>query len=199
MNSDQSAVTTEPANDDLVLNALKQRADALGVEYGAKIGIVKLTKRINEHLETQSQVAYVPGPSPMHSTPHTNQEQLIKQNREKRRKEQLKLVRVIIGTLDPGKKEWEGEIVTVSNDLVGTQKKYVPYNHEAGWHIPQIMLNMLREKKCQTFTSSVNKTTGVRVHKAKTGSAYSIEVLPPLTPTEIEKLAKLQTHNLDED
>ena len=44
--------------------------------------------------------------------------------------------------MNPTKKEWEGEIITVSNALVAvTVKKYIPFAAEDGWHVPQISLN----------------------------------------------------------
>lgn len=196
--SDQNAVTTEPAASERLV-ALKQRADNLGITYGAKIGEAKLSDRIEEHLAMVDEHIHVPGPTLNPQARELDNKALHAQQQEKLRKEQLKLVRVVVNNLDPNKREWEGEIFTVSNDLIGTVKKYIPFNHQVGWHIPQIMLNVIKDKKCQIFSSRKSSVTGITVHTTKSANAYGIEVLPPLTPSELEKLAKQQTHDVNPD
>lgn len=99
-----------------------------------------------------------------------------------------KLMRVNIVTKDPSKSSWEGEIFTVGNDVIGSITKYVPYNIEDGYHLPQIFINMLREKKCTIFINKKGRD-GKSIKVAKTIKAYSIEELPPLTERELKELA----------
>lgn len=115
--------------------------------------------------------------------------------RVRQKREALKLIRVRITCMNPAKKEWEGEIFTVGNATIGTVKKFIPFNAEEGWHIPSIMLEMLRERKCQIFVTK--KTAGpkagaVSVREGKLIREFAIEVLPPLTDAEMADLAQRQ-------
>ena len=99
-----------------------------------------------------------------------------------------KQVRIIAHCNNPLKKAWQGEIITGSNKL-GTWKKFVPFDVE--WHVPQIVLNVMREQK-YTFFYSKKSPMGMTVRKAKLKPAYNIEVLEPMTNQEVKQLAKLQ-------
>jgi len=202
-NSDQNAVTTEPAQEskDQALLELKERADALNVPYHPNIGIEKLQMRIDAHLSVMDDKRFNTtthhNQDSIATSQHVDEDTIKRQSLEKKRREQLKLVRIILNSNDPNRTEWEGEVITCSNDLVGTVKKFIPYGHEAGWHIPQIMLNTLREKQVQLHSQKVNRKTGVRVHTTRLVPAYSIEVLQPLNSQELDLLAKQQS-NVDE-
>lgn len=111
--------------------------------------------------------------------------------RARLRKEALRLVRVNIQCLDPAKKEWEGEIITVGNTTVGTVKKYVPFNTTEGYHIPHIMYEMLKSRECQVF-QTVKLKGGGSHRQGVQKRAFAIEVLPPLTKAELEELARQQ-------
>jgi len=106
------------------------------------------------------------------------------------RKKALALKRVIITPRDPMKQDWPGEIISAGNDVIGEVKKYVPFNVETGWHIPQIIYNVMKEKKCTIFVKK--RVNGQMVNEAKLVSAYSITDLPPLTKDELEELAREQ-------
>ncbi len=120
------------------------------------------------------------------------------QARLKARKEATALKRVIVTCKDPAKQGWEGEIITVSNDVVGDVKKYVPYDLEEGYHIPQIILNMLKDREATVFITKKGKD-GKNVQVAKIIKAHSIEILPDLTPEELSNLATEQKarHSID--
>lgn len=117
----------------------------------------------------------------------------VAEKRDAARKEAMKLVRVNVTCMNPLKKEWAGEIITVGNNLVGTVSKYVPFDTVDGWHIPNIIYLMLKDRQFQMF--SANK-------KAKAGQAsapitklvreFAIEVLDPLSPTELAQLKQRQ-------
>ena len=103
-------------------------------------------------------------------------------------KEATKLVRVVVTNRNPLKASWEGEIITVSNDLIGLQRKYVPFNLEQGYHLPKIIVNALRDKECTVFVNAKNKM-GEKIKKGKLIKEYAIEELPPLTEEELKQLA----------
>ncbi len=111
--------------------------------------------------------------------------------RNRLRKEASALVRVRVTCMNPNKKEWKGEIFTASNSIVGTFRKYVQFNTEDGWHVPQIILNMIKARQFQTFYTIKNER-GVAVRKGKLVPEFAVEVLPPLTEEELLELSRRQ-------
>lgn len=111
---------------------------------------------------------------------------------EKMRKlrEATKLIRCIVTNRNPMKASWEGEIFSVGNDIVGSIKKYVPFGLEEGYHVPQMILNTLKEKECTVFVDK--KVNGEKVKVGKLIKEYGIEILDPLTPDELSQLATEQ-------
>jgi len=107
-----------------------------------------------------------------------------------REQDAMKLVRVIVRPNDPLKLESTGEIFTVGNATVNNGravKKYIPFNNEEGWHIPNILYQNIKAAECQIFKKmSRNGQDTMEAMKIK---AYNIEVLPALTQDEIDKIA----------
>ena len=107
-----------------------------------------------------------------------------------REQDAMKLVRVIVRPNDPLKLESTGEIFTVGNATVNNGravKKYIPFNNEEGWHIPNIIYQNIKAAECQIFKKmSRNGQDTMEAMKIK---AYNIEVLPALTQDEIDKIA----------
>lgn len=170
------------------LDALKGRADVLGIKYHPAIGLDKLSAKVTAALQAKESevkediVATEPKVV-------ANKELTKNQKRKKLKEEATKLHRVRIVCMNPNKREWQGETFSVGNSLLGQIKKYVPYNTE--WHVPQIILNAIKERTCQVFTT----TTGPRGQKTRTGeltTEFSIDHLPPLTGKELHDLAQRQ-------
>lgn len=154
---------------------LMSRADKLGISYSNNIGLETLRKRIEAKLDEadkaeEEEVKHTPSPL------------------QKKRKEALQLVRVNITSMENTKNNLSGEIFTVSNNVIGTVKRYIPFGQD--WHIERIFLDTLREKQFQRFTS-VNTTNG-SVRRAMLVPAYAIQELPPLTEKELDELRKSQ-------
>ena len=108
--------------------------------------------------------------------------------------ENMKLVRVRIQNLDPKKKDLAGEIISVSNKVLGTVKRFVPYGEvtDEGWHIPYIIYKELSTRKfLQITTSKDRQTKQVKVIK-RWAKEFAFEVLPPLTEAELKQLAAAQ-------
>ena len=114
----------------------------------------------------------------------------IGQRRVRLRKESLRLVRVRITNMNPLKGNLKGEILTVGNATIGTVKKFIPFNAEQGWHVPQILLTQLRNRKYMTHYEI--KIGNKKIKKHKLVPEFAIEELPPLTATEIKELAQRQ-------
>lgn len=179
---------SEVQNEDVLempdeLSSLKARADLLGLSYHPSIGLDKLRDKVANALAGTKEVA-----EPV------EQEEVVESEvslRNRQRSEALELVRVRVSCMNPNKKEWEGELFTVGNSLVGTQKKFVPFNNEEGWHVPRIIYNMIVDRECQIFTS-VRDNRGNSVRKPKLIKEFAVEVLPPLTAEELGELARRQ-------
>lgn len=176
------------------LENLKARADLLGVTYHPNIGSEKLREKIAAKQAEEDVPAPVSGEAAGKSEEKASTQSAEESTAAKRvrlKREGLKLVRVRITCMNPFKKEWEGEIFTVSNNAVGTVKRYVPYNVEDGWHVEHILLEQLKERKCQIFVSEKD-SRGNKVRKGKLIREFAIEVLEPLTDKELAELAQRQ-------
>lgn len=159
------------------LAELKLRAKQIGLNVSPNIGLDKLREKVQEALtvETDGSVA-VPNKRAV--------ENAIKA-------EAGKLVRVKIACLNPMKKEWPGELITASNDVVGTYSKFIPFNSDAAYHIPQIIFNVLQERVCQIFTTA-SLPNGEKTRKGKLIQEFNLQVLEPLTQAELAELAREQ-------
>jgi len=211
MDSAEEEVELEAMPDELTL--LKQRAATMGIKHHPSIGLDKLKVKIkdfqtaaekdnakearklanqreeevSENILAQSKVSS-----------YSPKEETKIQRKMRLRKEASRLIRIRVVNMNPNKKEWEGDIFTVSNSTVGTFKKYIPYNNEEGWHVPQIILNHLKERKCQVFYN-VKNNKGAKIRKGKLINELSIEILPDLTSSELKDLAhqQAQRHSID--
>lgn len=174
------------------LDLLKQRADTLGVKYHPSIGEDKLRSKLDEVLLTKpkqtitSEVAL-----PTKLIPATEVEK-----RNRARKQAAKQIRVSVTCMNPNKKDHEGEILTVSNSVVGTHKKYVPFNGEP-WHVPHIILKMLLDRKCQMFSTVVEN--GRKVRKGKLIPEFAVNILSPLSKKELSELARIQAMKTNQE
>jgi hypothetical protein len=113
------------------------------------------------------------------------------ETRRQLRLENTKLVRVRISCLNPNKSGLPGEIFTVHNDIVGTVKKFVPYN-EAGdsYHVPFMLLKFLKRKKFLQIKDPPKGSRGAPTTKMV--PEFALEILEPLTQRELAELAKAQ-------
>ena len=106
-----------------------------------------------------------------------------------RKVEANKLIRVIVRSNNPLKRDHAGDIFTVGNKLLNNGKaikKYIPYNNEEGWFIPNILYEHLLAAECQIFKKVVRN--GQEFMEPQNIKAFNVEVLPPLTDDEVEKL-----------
>ena len=101
--------------------------------------------------------------------------------------EAMKLIRCVITCRNPLKQSWDGEIINVSNDVVGSTTKFVPFNLSEGFHLPQMIINTLGDKECTIFVNK--KVNGENVKQGKLIKEFAIEILPPLTKEELKALS----------
>lgn len=172
------------------LSILKQRATQLGITFSPNIGVEKLREKVNAALKGDLE-----GTSEEEDTMAPKVEESRPQMRSRFRKEALKLRRIRLTCLNPVKKEWPGEIFTFSNSMVGTIQKFVPFTGaEEGYHVPEVIFKMVKNRKCQVFTT-VKDARGNATRVGKLIPEFAIEVLDPLTKEELEDLATRQALN----
>ena len=170
------------------LETLKARADRMGLTYHPSIGVDKLREKVKaamaaEAPPVETPPTVVPVAAPVVET--------LAQERKRLKNYALELIRIRITCMNPAKKEWQGEIFTVGNSLVGSVTKYIPFNAEDGWHVPRIILEQLQARQCQVFTTLKSKN-GVAVRQGKLIKEFAIEILDQLTAAELHDLAQRQ-------
>ena len=169
------------------LDALKARANLLGVKFHPSISLEKLREKVNAAVTSEGAATS----EEEAKDPAEPKQETIGEKRKRLKTEALKLVRIRLTCLNPAKKEWEGEIITVGNSLIGSVKKFVPFNADDGWHVPHVIYQQLKERQCQVFYTATD-ARGNKVRKGKLIKEFAIEVLPPLTKEELDELARRQ-------
>jgi hypothetical protein len=189
MSEEQNTQDTNDDADALAaadLEALKNKATQLGVSFHPNIGAETLSARIQEKLAGEN------APSQdQDAVPAESEETVEDENARRRRlkKEATEQIRVRIVCMNPHKKNIDGEIFTVSNSVVGTLKKYVPFEHP--WHVPRMMVNMIQSRKCQTFVTK-KSVNGVPMKQGRLINEFAVEIMKPLTEDELHDLAQRQ-------
>jgi len=172
------------------LQSLKETATKLGITFSGNIGVASLLAKIDAFKELNAAKAAEPElvvPTVEYTAPES-QAALA----QRKRKEANKLVRIVVTCMNPNKKAMTGEYFSVSNALIGTVKKFVQFDAEEGWHVPAVIVNHLRERRCQIFIPS-KTTSGKKIMKGKSIKEFNVAVLPPLTDKEMSALAARQT------
>lgn len=191
---DDAELAPLPAPDERQM--LMQKARLMGIAFSPNIGVETLRARIREKLEVDAQGATpapVPAPTPAPSAERAERAR-TRTLRQHLLDENMRLVRLRITCLDPKKKDLPGEIITVANEYIGTVRKFVPFGEvtENGYHVPHCIYKLLKGRKF----------LNIKVIKSRDGNRdrvettyvpeFALEVLPPLTPAELQKLATAQ-------
>ena len=191
MTEDQNQETNETAEAPSQLEVLKGRADMLGIRYHPSISAEKLAAKIEDALADR------PTEDVEEDAPKTGKTKASFEAEEKKQKEvsakadAAKLIRIRVTCMNPAKREWDGEIFTAGNSVVGSYKKFVPFNNDEGWHVPYIIYQMMVDRKCTIYVKGKNKL-GQPTSLPKFINEFAIEVLPPLTEKELKELATRQ-------
>lgn len=188
LNDDDSSEINDAAVPD-ELTSLKARADLMNISYHPAIGLEKLRAKVAAAMADEPEASTAP------DTPPVAEEAAVEtdsQRRYRKRREATALVRIRIQNMNPAKKEWAGEIISVGNSLVGNLTKYIPFTDaEDGWHVPRMLYKHLLERQCQVFVTK----TDARGNKTRVGKLikeFAIELLPDLTADELKDLAQRQ-------
>ena len=175
------------------LQVLKERADEAGIAYAGNVSLVKLKALVDGEPEPVKEEA-IELPTQRDGTAKEVARDQAKHKQikiEQKRKEASRLVRVSITCMNPDKAEHPGEIFTVSNNIVGTIRKFIPFNSDQPFHVPQMILNIMRERKCQIFVSK-RLSNGTMSKKGKLIREFAIHEEDAMTTAEIETLKTKQ-------
>ena len=173
-----------PVVDQLAM--LKTKADTLGITYSPNIGVDALREKINAKMNGE------PEKKEEAKASETPREKTKMELRQEAFLEATRLVRCRITCMNPSKADLPGEIFTVSNNVVGSIKRYIPYGEQVdGWHVENMLLDMLKEKQFQQLRTKKG-ANGQILPETKWVREYAIEELPPLTPEELKVLANKQ-------
>ena len=103
----------------------------------------------------------------------------------------MKLTRVVVTPNDPTMVNYPGLIFTVGASGLNNGrmvKKFVPFNNEEGWHVPQIILNQIEYGQMQKFRT-VTRANGEKVLEPYLTKKFNVRILDPLTPEELKQVA----------
>lgn len=178
------------------LATLKQRADIMGIKYHPNIKLESLKAKVADKMQgitdeqADEEVDTINAADNGYQEVATPLKETEAQLRMKRRQEATRLVRIRVACMNPIKANMKGEIFCVGNSELGMLKKFVPFNAEQGWHVPNLILQEIKEKK---FISHYTVKIGNKVvNKTKLVPEFSVEILDPLTPEELKDLANRQ-------
>lgn len=172
------------------LDLLKAQADELGIEYHHRAGVEKIRGLIAAHVERGNADEAIAGVNPAELVKPMTSIEYRKNSLADRKRKVASLVRVQVQCMNPQKTNWEGEILSVGSAKLGSFKRYVPFNN-VEWHIPKIIYDMMKERKCSSFYTERNEL-GHQVRKSRLINEFTIAVLPQLTKVQLSDLARTQ-------
>ena len=201
MNQDDQALNPnadEQAVDELTL--LKERAKVMGIPFSNNISLETLRKRVADKMEGKDEAPEVnaltgdPEIAQAMVAEPLNQKANAIALRKLMHATQMRQVRVRITNMDPKKKDLPGEIWTVANEYLGTVRKFVPYGEQTddGFHIPYCLYRLLDSKRFLHIRDVKDRTTGIVRQDKVWAKEFSLDVLPTLTPGELDRLAAAQ-------
>jgi len=196
--------------DDLELQKVRNQAKMLGISFHHRAGVDKIKGLIADFLleereqTTEEAVAQAAELDTAEAVPDGYQRRVPTQEvkpmtatefkrrqSQEARKNAGRLIRCNIQNMNPTKREWRGEIISVGSAKLGTFKKFIPFNTGVPYHVPKIIFDVMKEKKC-SFFYTVNDEQGNPIRKSRLGDEYALEILPDLSPEELSNLAKTQ-------
>lgn len=182
------------APDELAM--LKSRAKMMGIAFSNNISLDTLKERIRQKMENETVQTTASARDDFPADPAAAPvKKVTKQSlRQQLYQENMKLVRLRITNLDPKKRELPGEIITLANEYLGTVRKFIPYGAvtDSGYHVPYCIYKMLKRRQFLSITTRKIPGTDRTSVEQRLVSEFALDVLPPLTPSEIAKLAASQ-------
>lgn len=181
---------TETITTPTELDALKQRAEQMGIAFHPSIGVEALREKVNaklndapepvQNITVNVQTEFTPSPAAL--------KMAEEQNKNYIRKQALRLVRVNITCMNPNKKEWDSEMFSVQNDILSA-KRVVPFNTD--WHVEQCILDMIEDRVCTAFKTRKDQYGRIHTDPYQI-KEFAVRILPPLSEDELEDLRHQQ-------
>ena len=166
---------------------LYQLCKDLGISVSPNAGIEILTQKISEYYaQITSENSVLKTKLNKNTKPKISSENIFY---DKNIDQSKRLVRCIVTCNNPDKRDATGEIHTAGN-AKNLESRYVAYR--IAWHVPQIILNSLKEKKYTLAKQEIDPKTNKVVVKTDSFPEYSIEVLDPLTEEEFNAIKQRQ-------
>jgi len=188
---------------------LKDQARKLGISFHPRMGAERLKKLINEHMQakleaptgdystTLGETVETPSGGSESATGPTGDKLYMTEDEYQKKsfgefkRNAGRLVRVRVTCMNPAKKNWTGEIISVGSNKLGTYKKFIPFNLEEPYHVPWIIYEELKNRECRVVTT-VKLPNGQEVNRYKLVKEFAVELLPPLTKEELHELKQRQ-------
>jgi hypothetical protein len=170
----------------------RQAADALGIKYHHRANAATINNLISEHSLDQGDG---PKPAPGHQIPTMgpgaimSKEEFQAQQTKKRIRNAGALKRIRVTCMNPQKRNWKGEVISVGSRKMGTFKKFIPFDGQP-YHVPQVIYEELKSRQCTVFITE--KRGGEDFRVGKLVNEFAIDDLPPLTQEELADLEKKQ-------
>ena len=179
--SDQNEVTTEASEE---LKLLQGRAKLAGIKFHPNTGLEKLRSLVNAGLDKPKVVA-------PQEAKQLSPADMLRLRDERIRKDATRLIRVTYTNMNPNKSKHKGEVFTAGNSVTGTVRKMIPFHTGEPWHIPQIIINMMKER---TYTQwyDTKDEKGRAIKKSRQAKEFSIQEIAAITPKELTELASQQ-------
>lgn len=168
---------------------LLSRAALLGISVHPMAKNETIAAKIKAKLEEGSEspeTAAEPATEKVITTAAAAQQSPQKNPKEKVVHPAKRLHRVTVTCNDPQKADQSGDIISVSNGVVGDIRFYVHFN--TPWHVPHIVLETMKESKMFLHSSRKDGTEVVTREVPR----YNIQYLQPLSEKERERIAAKQ-------
>ena len=178
------------------IDSLKARAKMMGIVFHPNIGVDKLKLKIENALNgiDDEDILKDLDPAPVKKSaapPFMTHAEYSAEVKVKARRNINRLVRCNVSCMNPDKTEWLGEIISVGSAKLGTFKKYIPFNTDDGYHIPNIIYQALLERKFSTYYT-VQGPLGQKIRKSKLTKEFNVQKMDPLTKEELKDLRQQQ-------
>lgn len=177
---------------------IRAELESHGIKVHHKTGIDKLRSTLSDVLDgsyaPEEVVKSIDSDAPV--DPKDVKILSVAEHRAKLTKEQraMLVTRIVVSPNDPLMSSYPGLIFTVGSSAVNNGrmiKKYVPFNNDEGWHVPQIILDQIEAAQMQKFRT-VTAPNGDKVLQPYLTKKFNVQILDPLTPTEMASLAAAQ-------
>lgn len=188
--------------------SLEEQANLLKVDFHPSISDEKLLSRVKAAKEGSPVEALTDEESTKPATKaDLKKAKLIPQSElelklpkevsiQEQRNDLLQQERVIVTCHDPVKKEWQGEILEVSNNSLGKFKKFIPFG--SPWYVPKFLITMLESKQYQRFFTRKDKF-GNETRYGKQEKAFTVSRVGNLNAQELAELKKKQMARVGEE